>query len=204
MVSLSPVKMLESKGFSNFASGAAGAVYATTAIKAAVRPAVIYNDKHSDAQTKKYTASKEFIYQMLCLGVALSIVPLFRKGGFAIAKHNLKALTNKQDITTLKEAFIKKIKSESKKQNISDKLEKIKNLKIKDASNSEFDGLFKVMKETNKLSEKTKTTMQRVHGGEVLGEFTGSILGLTILAPILSMKCLHPILKACGIEKNEK
>jgi ribosomal protein S8E len=212
MVNISPIKILESKGFTTFASGAAGAVYTTTAIKAGVRPAFIYGDKHSDKKTKKYTAGKEFIYQVLCLGIAMSIVPFIRKGGFELAKKNIKELTNEEDINKIKETLAKTIKEKADKagKDFSAKIEEMKKTNVSEIKDSKtFDSFYKAMTETklDETAEKpnaTKAIMQRVHGGEILGEFVGSICGLTILAPLLSMIVLHPILKVCGLESNKK
>src|SRR5574344_824619 len=201
---MSIVSILENPKFTTFASGAAGAVYATTAVKAAVRPAVIYKDKHADTATKKYTASKEFIYQVLCLGVALSIVPLFRKGGFELAKKALKDIDNQNDINVIKDTFVKTVKNKAKGKNIDAKLSKIKDTNLENFEQNLFDGFYKAAKTTENISDKTKEMVTRVHGGQILGEFVGSILGLTILAPLLSMVVLHPILKAFGVENNKK
>lgn len=97
------IRFLENDKFAKFASGAAGAVYVTTAIKAIGRPAFIYADKHSDAETKKYTAGKEFLYQLLCLGITVAMIPFFRKGGFALAKKHLKNIPELSNINKLKE-----------------------------------------------------------------------------------------------------
>lgn len=210
MTKISPItKMLENKNLATVAAGAAGTVYITTGIKASVRPVVTYNDKNSSPSMRKYAAAKEFLYQVICLGVALSIVPYFRKGGYLTAKRALKKLTNENDVNALKEKVIATIKERGEKKKwdankIAKKVEEINNAKIGEIKkDTKFDGFFKALK-TTKVSSDTQKILERVHGGEIFGEFVGSILGLTILSPLLSMKVLHPILKACGLEEEKK
>src|SRR5574344_1435620 len=208
---MSIVSILENPKFTTFASGAAGAVYATTAIKAGVRPAVIYGDKHSDKSTKKYTASKEFIYQCLCLGVALSIVPLFKKGGFKLLKKHLADLKDSnKDVQKMKDSFKTSLAdkiakaTDSKKSKLLKKIETLKSTKVEDLNLESFENMYKGMKTSANIDQKTISIMHKVHGGGILGEFIGSIFGLTIIAPLLSMIVLHPILKAVGVEKDKK
>lgn len=85
-----------------FGKVAAGAIYATTALKAIGRPAFIYADKNSDKETKKYTAAKEFLYQILCLGITIGILPLFKMGGFKLAQKNLKNIKEFSNIKGVK------------------------------------------------------------------------------------------------------
>ena len=62
------------------------AVTIETGLKAAGRPAATLLDKHADKKTKVYSSAKELFYQLLCLAIYLSVIPLFKKGGFKIAK----------------------------------------------------------------------------------------------------------------------
>ena len=58
-----------------------------TCLKAVGRPAFILADKKIDPQTKKFSATKEFLYQLTCLGIYLSIIiPVCRKSAFKAAK----------------------------------------------------------------------------------------------------------------------
>ena len=78
--------IMGNENFAKFAGGAAGAVYATTILKAAVRPAFIMADKKSAPETKKYTATKEFLYQALCLVIAVPMIPISKRIGFNLSK----------------------------------------------------------------------------------------------------------------------
>ena len=54
-----------------------------TCLKAIGRPAFILADNKIDNQTKKFSSIKEFLYQLTCLGIYLSlIIPVFKKGAF--------------------------------------------------------------------------------------------------------------------------
>lgn len=170
------MKALENESFAKFAKGAAGAVYATTAIKAIGRPAFIYADKNSDAETKKYTAGKEFLYQVLCLGITVAMIPFFRAGGLKMAEKHLKAEPLLKELTEniSKASFLKKV------------------------------GIFeKEYEHAGKLPEAAQKAMNLGKGGTELGSFVGSILGLTIIAPLLSHEILHPIMHALNLEKKE-
>ena len=58
-----------------------------TGLKAVGRPGFILLDNTIDKHTKKYSATKEFLYQLTCIGLSLGIViPVFKKGSFKIAK----------------------------------------------------------------------------------------------------------------------
>ena len=137
-------KTLENKTITSLATGMAGTVFVTTGLKAIGRPAFIYADKKSDAETKKYTAGKEFLYQVLCLGLTVAMLPGFKKGGQMLAEN--------------------------------------------------------LVKKQPALLEKKETLIK---GGKELGNFVGSILGLTIIAPLISHKILHPVMKALGMDKKE-
>lgn len=140
-------KALENKTLTNLATGIAGTVYVTTALKAVGRPAFIMSDKKSDPETKKYTAVKEFLYQVLCLGLTIAMIPFFKKGGKKIAENILS-----------KESKIEK--TDAVKKNI-------------------------------------------LEGGAKMGDLVGSILGLTIIAPMISHEILHPIMHAMGMDKKK-
>lgn len=141
-------KALENKNLTNLATGIAGTVYVTTGLKAVGRPAFIYADKKSDHETKKYTAAKEFLYQVLCLLLTVAMLPGFKAGGKKLAENLIK----------------------------------------KQSSLGKFNG--------NKKNI--------INGGEQVGNFVGSILGLTIIAPLISHEILHPIMKALGMEKKHE
>lgn len=172
---MSTIKVLESPKFASFAKGAGGAILVMTGLKAVGRPVIIYSDKNIDEETKKYTAAKEFLYQLLCLGITVTMLPFFRLGGYKLAEKHLNASP------ALKE--------------IADKLNKASVIK----KVGEFE---KEYKNKDILPEEAKTAMNKIKGGAELGSFVGSILGLTILAPAISHEILHPIMKAIGMDKK--
>lgn len=181
-MAISKVKgnILKNQKFAYFTKGIAATVFVTTGLKAVGRPAFIYADKRSDKETKRYTAAKEFLYQVLCLGMSFAMVIPFQKLGFAMAKKYVKNIAEFNKIKNFKE-FEKVTKDLN---NLTDEAKKILG--------------------TDKLSDETKSALKLVNGGVQLGSFIGSILGLTIIAPLISHQILHPIMKAIGLEEKEK
>lgn len=174
--------IMTNQSLAKFGKTAAGAVVATTVLKAVVRPMFIMTDKKSDQKTRTYTAAKEFLYQALCLGIALALLPIFERTGFRMAEKKLKNIPGFEKITKY---------SEIKEFSQIDKLKKFK----KDYLEKSFD--------TNHvLSDSADKAMHLVNGGLELGSFVGSILGLTIIAPLISHEILHPIMHAIGLEKK--
>ena len=178
------LNMLENKTLTKYASGTASAVIIMTGVKAIGRPAFIYADKNSDAETKNYTATKEFLYQILCLGITIALIPLFKFGGLKMAEKHLKI----PELSGLMEEM-SGTKNLFKKLNI---------FKVK------YKEFTKLVKE-NKI-DKTSPVNQALtiaHGGTEVGSFVGSVIGLTVLAPLISHKILHPIMHAMGLGKKD-
>ena len=67
-------KILASPKAATFAQNTVCAIAVETTLKATGRPAFIYYDKNANAQSKKYAATKEFLYQSFCLGLFLSFI----------------------------------------------------------------------------------------------------------------------------------
>lgn len=179
-MAISLSNFLASKKVTYATKGMAVAVFATTALKATGRPAFIMADKKSDSETKKYTAAKEFLYQMLCLGMTFAMVIPAQMLGFKLAKKHLDKVP---ELTG-----------------------KIKNLKTFEKVTKDLDELTKEAKEILKidqLNKESKDGLKMTKGGVELGSFVGSILGLTIIAPLISHKILHPIMHKLGMDKKE-
>ena len=185
--------ILTSNSMVNLSQNAAACVSIETAMKAIGRPAFILLDKESDAKTKKYAATKEFLYQVICLGVYLAVIPsVFKKGSFALAKkfYKGKGFENFKNANEFLKFYMLAVRNKQDRLQALDK------------------GLFSQFKDKTELidlikSDKNiKDELSLQKGVIETGAFIGSILGLTILAPQVSHYILHPIMNWTGL--NEK
>lgn len=176
-ISMKISNTLANKKFNYATKGMFAAVVGMTALKAVGRPAFIMADKNSDPETKKYTAAKEALYQILCLVLTFGMVIPGQNLGFNMAKKHLGKFA-----------------------------EKIKDLKTFEVVTKDLDELTKDAVKVlgqSKLDDSEKLILKKVKGGGDLGSFVGSILGLTIIAPLIGHEMLHPIMKAIGMDKKE-
>ena len=157
-----------------------------TCLKAIGRPSFILMDKQIDPQTKKFSAIKEFLYQLICLGIYLSvIIPVCRKGAYNMAKNMFKNEPVFKAFPTTKEL------SKYYKMNDTEKLAKIEELNKTVHSGDKFT--------TENLNENL------AKGAIEAGAMFGSVTGLAILAPIISHPLIHPIMNALAPkEKHSK
>lgn len=87
MITNTFVHLISKNGFQNLIQNTTAQVSIETGLKAVGRPAFTLADTHVDKETRKYSAVKELLYQTLCLGIYLAVIPVtFKKGGFAIFK----------------------------------------------------------------------------------------------------------------------
>lgn len=155
-----------------------------TCLKAVGRPSFILMDKNIDAQTKKYSSTKEFLYQMTCLGIYLiAVMPLLKKYSFAAAKKLYKD-----------EAVFKAFKTSG---------DFIKYYKMDEAGKAA-----KLAEINNSIKSGDKFTKEKINENLAKGllesvSILGSVTGLAIIAPIVSHPLIHPILRACGLDKKE-
>jgi hypothetical protein len=192
-INLSPKAILNNEKFGKIAETTATAVAIETVLKSIGRPAFIYMDKDTNAETKKYSATKEFLYQALCLGIYLSIIPQFKKGGFAVAK---KIFADDDVIRHICEKGKTYCETSSGRKG----LDKIKTeYKILSKNYKEFMNDYH-HKQDNciEISQSEKNVKGSVEAVSIIG----SILGLTILAPQISHVILHPIMNAIGMGKK--
>lgn len=149
-----------------------------TGLKAVGRPGFILLDNSIDKNTKKYSSMKEFLYQLTCLGISLGVViPVFKKGSFAIARKLFKDEAVFQAFK--KSDDFNKFRKLSQDEKIS-KLGEInsangKNYKLEDLNEDLAKGMIEVT------------------------SIAGSILGLSILSPLISRPFIRPVLKTLGM-----
>ena len=161
-----------------------------TGLKAVGRPGFILLDNSIDKNTKKYSATKEFLYQLTCIGLSLGVViPVFKKGSFSIAR---KLFKNEPVFNAFKNSDeFNKFYNNSKENRVG-KLREIYAEKSQNCSDEELQRhihLAKGMIETTSIA--------------------GSVLGLSMMAPLISRPFIRPILnkilpdKTGNQQKNE-
>lgn len=169
----------------NITQNTATQVSIETSLKAVGRPGFILVDNQIDKQTKKFAATKEFLYQMICLGIYLAvIIPVFKKGAFKIAEKMFKDEAVFKAFKTPEE-FLKFQKLEE-----AQKLAKIEELNKNRQSGDKF------------VKENINENLARgvIEGSSIFG----SITGLAIVAPVVSHPLIHPVLKVLGMSEEPK
>ena len=156
-----------------------------TGLKAVGRPGFILLDNSIDQNTKKYSATKEFLYQLTCIGLSLGVViPIFKKGSFNIAR---KLFKDEQIFNVFKNSDEFNKFYNSNRENKIGKLREIYSQKSEHYSDEELQRqihLAKGMIETTSIA--------------------GSVLGLSIMAPLISRPFIRPILSKVMPEKSQK
>lgn len=188
------LSIISNSAIANIAQNTSSRVAAETALKAAGRPTFILIDNNIDDSTKKYAASKEFLYQATCLAVYLIAVAAFvPKISFDIGKKMM--AKNHPEFN--------KFRSISEYLNYFKQAEKPLTNRIpsleKDQAKHMFkhDGLREAL-ETQENPEKYPL----IRGTIEFGSLIGSILGLAILAPEVGHLTIHPLMRALGLEKK--
>ncbi len=154
-----------------------------TCLKAVGRPAFILADKQIDSQTKRFSAIKEFLYQLTCLGIYLSvIIPVCRKGAYKLAK---KMYPEERVFEAFKQT---KDLSSFYKMNETEKAAKIAELNKNITSGDTF--------------TKENLNVNIAKGAIEAGAMFGSVAGLAILAPVISHPLIHPIMNAIKSPKK--
>lgn len=202
-----------------------------TGLKAVGRPLFTLVDKNADKETRKYSAAKELLYQILCLGIYLAIIPpVFKKGGFKLVKkfcekangaeEFLVKLSSKQGKTPIKNCKVSDFKSEkgvleihklgemtkaerglAENKELVDKV--YKNIKKSLVDKSKYDDIIQNIEKTEKDGEFFRQ-FYMAKGGIDISSIIGSVIGLTVLAPQISHIILHPIMQVCGLEAPRK
>ena len=153
-----------------------------TGLKAVGRPGFILLDNSIDKNTKKYSSMKEFLYQLTCLGVSLGVViPVFKKGSFAIARKLFKD-------EAVFQAFKKSDDfNKFRKLTQDEKISKLNEINSATGKNYTFDN----------INEDLAKGMIEVTS------IAGSILGLSILSPLISRPFIRPVLKSLGMSETK-
>lgn len=161
-----------------FAQNTVCAIAVETTLKALGRPAFIYYDKNANGRSKKYAATKEFIYQSFCLGLYLSLIDKFK--GIAYNKLS-KHLANKDPENKRK---LDLFDTEQAKINAAPKEKK-----------AAMEKIFHTMIQKN-------SDLKFGKGVKELSSIGATVFILALCAPILSQIILHPVMSL--IFKNDK
>ena len=151
-----------------------------TTLKASFRPTFIYCDKHANKQSKKYAATKEFLYQTFCLGLYLSLIKPFKNKTYDILSKKLAAKDpedkRKLDLYNAFQEKIKQAKDKTSKRQLEDR--------------------FTHLLHTNKDYHFGK-------GVKELSSILSTVFILALCAPITSQIVLHPVMDLL-FKKNPK
>ena len=165
-----------------------------TTLKSIGRPGFILIDNDIDLETKKYAATKEFFYQVICLAVYLAVIPpVFKSGSYKLGKK----IFGKDHPEFGKFKNMKEYLDYHKyaKQSHSDRCASLS--KVKSKNKFMHDGLREDL-----LQKESPETYDLIKGCVEAGSFAGSILGLAILAPQISHMLIHPLMKALHLDKT--
>ncbi len=184
----------------NVAQNTDASVICKTTVNAIGRPGFILIDSNIDENTKKFAATKEFLYQATCLAVYMAvIVPIFKKGGFKFAKEKIfKNTEGFEHFKNFKEyTHYRKLADNI---NVNNRLQTLnkeisdKNCKVKDMYNETL---------IAELNKEKPEKFNSVKGAVDLSNIIGSVVGLALVAPQVSQALIHPVLRFVGLEKKE-
>ena len=189
--------ILLNPAFVNFANNTKYTVSTESLFKATGRPAAIMMDKHVDKDTRKYAATKEGLYQALCLGIYLTMIPfIFQKYGFKIAQKILKGDTSIPAFKNAAEYLnYNKLSKMDKKERQGNKLL----AKISDKLKINPDD--KLTLKEHLLIENKPPEFPVAKGASELSNLVGTVIGLAWIASEISNYILHPIMRGLGFEK---
>lgn len=187
-------KVITNPTLVNVAQSTNGSVVSKTVVNSVGRPGFILIDNNIDNETKKFAATKEFLYQATCLLVYLAlIVPVFKNGAFKIAKKYIyKGEEGFNKFKNAKEYLAYRKCAEKFQTNRRASLSK-------DFAAYKFDH---DNLRNDLLNNKNPEKYNNIKGSIELGSLIGSVLGLAVLAPNVSQALIHPVLKLIGMEKS--
>lgn len=189
---------LTSSQLYSIAQNTTQSVAVETTLKSIGRPGFILVDKDIDPATKQYAAAKEFLYQATCFAVYMAlIVPVFKKGGFKLAKekifNNTKGFEHFENVQEYQH-YRKLAQNPSVKNRMSTLEKEILHDKtlVKDKYNETL---------RTELAKEHPDLFVDVKGAVELSNIIGSVLGLAVFAPQVSHAFIHPALRFLGLEK---
>ena len=160
------LNVITSNQASKLVQDSAFQVLSEGSLKAVARPAFTLADKSASIEARKYSATKELIFQSVSMAMYFAIITtVFQKGGYKFLKNlpkfkkydALNGINNIKDFTKVYDAFSK--------------------------------GLLKTTAEQAKQ-------LQHAKGGMEVIKMIGSGLILTILCPLVVAKMVSPIMNA--------
>ncbi|MBQ9688227.1 hypothetical protein IJV79_01175 [bacterium] len=167
------LNLITSAEASKWVQDSAFQVLSEGGLKAVGRPAFTLADKNASPEAKKYSASKELIFQTLSMASYFAIITtVFQKLGF-------KALKNMPKFKDF------------------DALKKIDNF---GQFSHTFDAFSKGQ---IKATAQEAAQLEKTKGGMELIKMAGSGVILTILCPMFVTKLVHPIMNAIFPKKSE-
>lgn len=159
------INIITSNQASKMVQDSAFQVLSEGSLKAVARPAFTLADKSASLEARKYSATKELIFQSVSMLTYFAIITtVFQKGGYKLLKklpkfqkyEALKDINNIKDFTKVYDAFSK--------------------------------GLLSTTEEQAKQLQQTK-------GGMEVIKMIGSGLILTVLCPLVVAKMVSPVMK---------
>lgn len=190
--------ILTNPAFVNFAQNTKATTTVESLFKATGRPAFIMMDTSVNKDTRKYAATKEGLYQLLCLGIYLTMVPtIFKKYGFKISQ---KILKGEKCLPPFKDAdeylnYLKLARMPKDKRQGHKLLSKISDT-LKETPDAPY-----TLKETLLKHEKPPEYIEG-KGAVEMSYLAGTVIGLAFIASEISNLILHPIMRGLGIEKK--
>jgi|GEM_PF-2276244 len=149
---------------------------------AILRPIATLADKSASLKERKYSATREFLQQMMCLACHLTLAPTFEKLAFQVAKQFPRLRAEFGNFKTFQQ-IVKARKD---------------NIEIRQNNRLIAAGLKKGTIVADKELPKVLT------GLLTMGSSLGTILVLACIAPLINNYILGPALKAFNSHKNDK
>lgn len=190
------LSILSNSVLAQIAQNTSSRVAAETALKAAGRPTFILIDNNIDSSTKKYAASKEFLYQATCLVVYLAAVAAFVPSmSFKIGKKLMGK--NHPEFYKFRSTYEYMNYFNQAEKPLQNRIPSLEKDHVKHLFN--HDGLREAL-----TTQENPEKYPLIRGTIEFGSLVGSILGLAILAPEVSHATIHPIMRALGLEKKSE